>query len=534
MTVAVTATAAPTVPLSSLPGVSRLAGLHGAGDERARPFLPDSVDIRTIAARASDALSRFVSRGPDPASRGDLTAFVDGSRAAVTTGQQVGVFTGPLLSAVKASAALSLARALAAAGTDAGAVFWCASEDHDLIEVTRVLLPSAGGPVETGPEAALLERNRRPVGALAVPPEAEAIAARVPELFSGLPFSAQAAELAGLSVGRTLHGAFVDSLAWLLAGEPLAFYDAARREEKPLLLPLALRIVRERREVRARLAERAAALAAAGFPPQVTSEPSALPLFLLVSGERLLLREEGGRFSLKGYGEDRTFQEIEILERLASGEWLPSFSALTRPLAASVLLPVAATILGPAEVAYWAQMLPLFDWAGVVRPVVVPRPVVAPVDAVMRRLLARTGLAVGDLLAGRESVVARRGAGTAAGLLGRLEAARDGTGAALDGLKDELVGLDPALGRAVETTRQNVTFAFGRLAERAAAAAGRADEEWTRSVDKLFASLLPGGRLAERTYSPLPWIARYGREALATALHDQVRWNAAGLVEIDL
>jgi hypothetical protein len=157
-----------------------------------------------------------------------------------------------------------------------------------------------------------------------------------------------------------------------------------------------------------------------------------------------------------------------------------------------------------------------------------------PLDAPSRRLLQRTGLSVSDLLGGRATLVAARGAGAAPGLLAKLGAGREAALAGLDGLRGELVALDPALAKALDATRQNVGFAWGKLSEKAASSAGRADEEWAGALDRLLAALLPGGKLAERLYSPAPWLARHGRDALREALLRDVRWDAAGLVEVDL
>src|SRR5664280_2310930 len=191
--------------------------------------------------------------------------------------------------------------------------------------------------------------------------------------------------------------------------------DAASAADKPSLVPLASRIVRERAEVKKLLSERGAALEAAGHPLQVTSDPAALPLFARVGSDRLLLLETGSRLSLKGL--EGTFEAEEVVERFASGAWLPSFSALTRPLAASSLFPVAATILGPAEVAYWAQAWPLFSWAGIVPPVIVPRPLVALVPAATARVLSKLGFSMEDVLGGPEALLRKVGAGEARTLL---------------------------------------------------------------------------------------------------------------------
>lgn len=519
-----------TVPPERLPAIPTLALGHATGAPDVSAFLGERATREAIAARAAAVLAAF--RPREGAAPG-LEPLAAGRRAAVTTGQQVGLLTGPLLTTVKALAAAKIAAGLSGAGTDLAPVFWCASEDHDLVEVTRVPLPGPEGPVEAGPPPEPLARNRRPVGALPIAEDVDALLARARERAGPLADEESLAALSRFHAGATYREAFVASLAWLLDEPALLFADAARAEEKPALVPLAARLVRERAEVRRLLEERTAALAAAGHPPQVVSEPGALPLFAIVDGERLLLRERDGALELKGREGERLETE-EVVARFASGRWLPSFSALSRPLAASTLYPVAATVLGPAELAYWAQMLPLFDWAGIVPPVLVPRPMAAPVTAQDRRALERLGLSLADLLAGVDVLLARRGAERAAGLLDGLARVRAGALESLAELAPSFAAVEPGLAKNLETTRENVRFALEKLAERTRAAAGRADEAEAQKVRRLAAALAPGGRPAERVYGPLPWLLRHGRAGLVGPLKEQLRWDAAGLQEIEL
>jgi bacillithiol biosynthesis cysteine-adding enzyme BshC len=519
-----------TVPLGSVPAIPALALGHATGSPDVAAYLGERASRGAIAARAAAVLAAFRPRDGAAPGLADLAA---GRRAAVLTGQQVGLLTGPLLTAVKALAAVKIAAELSAEGTGLAPVFWCASEDHDLVEVTRLPLPGPDGPLEAGPDPEPLARNRRPVGALPVAEDVGAILARARETAGSLADEESLAALARAHSGATYREAFVASLAWLLDEPALLFADAARAAEKPALVPLAARLVRERAEVRRLLDARAAALAAAGYPPQVVSEPGALPLFAIVDGERLLLRERGGALELKGRDGERLDAE-EAVARFESGAWLPSFSALSRPLAASTLYPVAATVLGPAELAYWAQMLPLFEWAGIVPPVLVPRPMVAPLAAPDRRALEKLGLSLADLFAGVDAHLARRGAARAAALLDGLSAVRDGALGGLSALAPGLAAVEPGLAKNLEATRENVRFALDKLAERTRAAAGRADEAEARQVRRLAASLAPGGRPAERVYGPLPWLLRHGRAGLVGPLREQLRWDAAGLQEIAL
>lgn len=520
------------IPPERVPGLNTLAVGLSTGAPEVTRFLPDPPGLEAVAARAEKVLAAF-RRAPRPGAAPGLLDLAEGRAAAVVAGQQVGALTGPLLTLVKAAAAVGLARDLSETHA-AVPLFWCASEDHDLVEVSRLPLPSAEGPRDAGPDAAPLLGNRRPVGGLPVGVDLD-FARTLLSDGAGPPACPEDVEtLLGFSRGRTYLEAFVDTLRWLLPDPSLHFTDAARREDKPALVPLAARLVRERQAVRRLLDGRAGALAAVGHRLQVTSEPRALPLFAIVAGERLLLREEGDRLALKGGPDGETLDTEDVVARFESGEWLPSFSALTRPLAASVLFPVAAAILGPAEIAYWAQSYPLFDWAGIVPPVLVPRPMAAIVDPTSESLLGRTGLTLAALLSGREEVLRSHGSGRAREVLEALERLKERSGRELDALRQPLLAVDPTLARPLDATRQNLDFTLAKLLEKAAAAAGRADETFARQVDRLLLALVPGGQLAERTYGPLPFLARYGREAFVEALLSQLDWSLSGVQEIRL
>ena len=235
-----------TVPLESVPGIPALALAHATGGAGAAPFLGEPATAAAIAARAERVLAAFRPReGADET----LSELARGRRAGVLAGQQVGLLTGPLLTTVKALAAVQIARELSSRGTDLAPVFWCASEDHDLVEVTRISLPGADGAVEAGPDPAPLAGNRRPVGALPVETVVAAVLDRAREGAGAIADAESLAALGAAHAGATFREAFVASLSWLLDEPGLLFADAARREDKPALVPLATRLANLRQVI---------------------------------------------------------------------------------------------------------------------------------------------------------------------------------------------------------------------------------------------------------------------------------------------
>jgi hypothetical protein len=128
----------------------------------------------------------------------------------------------------------------------------------------------------------------------------------------------------------------------------------------------------------------------------------------------------------------------------------------------------------------------------------------------------------------------KKGAGEARALLERLGAIRKNALRALEAEEPALLAVDPSLEKAVLLTREKTSFAFEKLVEKAAAAAGRADERTVAQVNRLLEEILPGGALAERVYSALPYVLRFGREAVVGALRRELVWNEPGLQVISL
>ncbi|MGE5715483.1 MAG: bacillithiol biosynthesis protein BshC, partial [Acidobacteriota bacterium] len=233
------------ISLSRVPGIPDLARGLATGTPDVSAFLPDRPDLETIEKRASAVLAAYRPRAVSRDVDSRLAAFARGEGTAVFTGQQAGLFGGPLLTLVKALAAEKLAARLVAEGTAAGPAFWCASEDHDLVEVTRVVLPVSDGPRDAGPDPSTLAENRSPVGALPVGVDVEALVAKAAAGFSQPPDEEAVTAMTAAHRGKTFFEAFSATLAWLLGGS-MPVFDAANPSDKPALVPLACRLVRER------------------------------------------------------------------------------------------------------------------------------------------------------------------------------------------------------------------------------------------------------------------------------------------------
>ena len=138
---------------------SDAAGFHGdyaRAREEALRFLPRhpgresdweervaEVEGREPAGTVWERAAREAERlGADETSREGAAALAAGRVLCVTTGQQPGLFLGPLYTIYKAMTAVALARRLQEkTGTRTVSVFWSAADDSDFGEVATAVLP---------------------------------------------------------------------------------------------------------------------------------------------------------------------------------------------------------------------------------------------------------------------------------------------------------------------------------------------------------------------------------------------------------
>jgi len=455
--------------------------------------------------------------GGDEKTQEHIRLLRQGGAVAVVTGQQAGLFGGPAYSVYKAMTAIRLAERMTSEGTRAVPVFWLASEDHDVAEVNHTeFLDSSRRPVAL--RDAAHEGSDVPVGQIFFDASIEELRARALALWPR-ESAAEAEEfLSGYAPGNSYAQAFGCLMQRLFAGRGLVVLDPGHEALHALSRPLLRRALEEATELRELIRQRDRALDKAGYHAQVRLRENATLLFALVDGHRVPVRRRGRGFLLEGRGERSAQELLDWLEREPE-----CFSAnvLLRPLVQDSLLPTAAYVAGPAELAYFAQASALYDKLLGRMPVIVPRASLTLVEPAVRRLLDRYRISLPDLFRGRSSVRARLGERhLPPRLLRRLETTESRIEKLLADTASELQKLDPTLAGAADTSRRKMLYQFGKLRGKAARAQAARTEVVERHLNSLFHSLYPERALQERRLNFLSFLARYGRE-LVSRLFEQ-------------
>jgi len=433
---------------------------------------------------------------------------------AVVTGQQVGLFSGPAYTIYKALSAAKLARELSASGIRAVPVFWLATEDHDLAEVDHCWVYGRDKqPVELRLSANGGGSTQRPVGSLPIqqPP--------VDALRMALAGSLYADEIVTLveeayRPGVTLGDAFRHLLQRLLAGYGLIFIDPLDEGIRRLAAPLLATAVSKAPELSVAVAERSRQLTDAGYHAQVHFEEHTSFFFLLENGRRLPLRRKNGEYFQEG-------RRISAGELAARADHL-SPNALLRPVLQDYLLPTAAYVGGPAELAYLAQSQVLYQelLGRVTLPL--PRSGFTLIDERAKRLLHQYRLQLSDCFEGevslREKIAAKL---IPPAVENTINEVASSVASQVARLEHALQSYDPTLAEAMVRSKAKIAYQVEKIRGKAAREALRRETRVEEGVAHLNGLLYPKKHLQERFYSILPFLADHGLELLDT-IYDNV------------
>jgi len=527
------------LPFTQIPHTTRLFTDFLAYSPSIQPFYPHSPHfkewLKAEAAtlqydpsrreRVSAILERQnLSWDASPQTLANLARLRRGA-VAVVTGQQVGLFGGPMFAIYKALTAVKLAEEATAAGVDAVPVFWLATSDHDLAEVNHISLP--------GPDGLLRTLTTSSHGVAGAPVSDVRLGEEI------LPVVQEAASLLGDSEasqflresyrpGETLGTAFARFYARLFGAWGVILLDASDAELHRVAAPIYRAAVERAEELDAALIARGQALEGAGYHQQVKVTASSVLLFAMREGARTAMhrRVSGANTAEFVIGSEPVAEKLssaELLDRIATAPENFSPNVLLRPVVQDYLLPTLAYTGGAAEAAYFAQVGAVYEM--VLRRVtpIVPRFSATLVEPKVQRWLGQYGIAVPDAFQGLEALRQTLASRTLpAGLQAAFERANKSVEESFSGLQEALAKLDPTLVEASQTGVSKVHYQLDRLRERATAAELRRSEVVGRHAEGLSQALYPNGALQERGVAGIYFAARHGTELLRS-LHDTLR-----------
>ncbi len=493
----------PPLPTAFLDGrdLDLLAPLTFLDPLRSSGALPDppAVDRSELAGALATANAAY--GHPDAERLAALLA--DPETRVVVTGQQPGLYGGPLLTLTKMAAAVRWAERMSDRGQPAVAVFWVATEDHDWAEAAQATLATAAGleKLDLGDDpAALLPLGMRTFG-----PGLGELQERVRRELG----EEEAAKLR--YAGRWYRPdarfgeAFSRLMVHLLGSRSPLMLDSMLPELKRRQRPWLRRLVDRRREVDAALVAADREIEARGYPLQVQPQPGMSPLFLLHGRERRRVEWRGDDgWALRGVDDDPA--PIDRLRRiLEENPSVVSPGVLARPAIQDAVLGTTLQVMGPSELSYMAQVRAIYPVLGIEPPATSLRPQAMVVEERHAGYLEELGISLEELSRQPldQLLAARLGEDFVAPV-------RRDVDALVAGLRSPVMALDKSLERPWRKTRDQIGRNLDQLAAKVAAAVGRRNEVWRRRLEQVQRASFPGGTLQERVLSVVHFVNRFG------------------------
>jgi bacillithiol biosynthesis cysteine-adding enzyme BshC len=499
------------IDIRRFPWINRLAADYAHDFARLAPFFAgnpddpaawrDAIARARQHARSRDAIADLIAaqqqrRGAPAEARAAAARLRDAQAVAVVTGQQAGLFGGPLYTLLKAMTAVELAARVASEqGVEAIAVFWVDAEDHDWDEVRsvnilgdddRIVSVDAGSPPGSGAgRVADVRLDASIEQTMAALEQALPATPSTPDVVAMLRSAYQA--------GTGMADAFARLIETVLGPLGLVVFESADAAAKPLARRAFLHELNGGHAAQ-RAIEAGDRLTALGYHAQVTPQADQAALFHL----------DGGRHAV-------SVGDAAMRARAEAHPEEFSPNVLLRPIVQDILFPTICYVAGPSEVAYFGQLRGVYEAFGVPMPLVYPRATATILDSNAMRFLQRTDVPFESLRAQDEAALNQLlEAQLPASVERTLEEAAQAVADRMEALAAAVPQIDATLEGAARSTLGRMQDDLKKLHGKIIQAAKRKDETLRRQFTHARAQAFPGGDPQERTIGFVSFLNKYG------------------------
>lgn len=446
----------------------------------------------------------------------NLKMISDPSTLFVFTGQQLGIATGPLYTFYKIITTIKLAHHLSTKypGYNFVPAFWLAGDDHDFEEIRSVtLLNNDNSPVIVTygeiEESGNVDNDLGSVGFLKIEDEIDLFISKVNESLRPTEFTPAIISILYESYkkGKTFADAFKDLLFKFFDKHGLIIVNPQDKELKSLLKPIFKNELENFRTHAEKLVSNSAGLEEV-YHAQVKIKP--LNLFYHYGKGRYSVEPvDHNEFKLRRKKVKFTKEELNNLIETEPENF--SANVVLRPICQDFLFPSAFYVAGPAEVSYYAQIIPLFSYFQLPVPMVFPRAGATILERNVSVLSDKFGLQISDFFVRREDVI-KLAASRLSGI--NLEEIFEKAGLELsetiEYLKNALQHIDKTLLDPSDKLKLRIVSGLEELKKKAEIARIKRNESTLNQVKKALNLILPNGILQEREINIIYFMNKYG------------------------
>jgi bacillithiol synthase len=468
--------------------------------------MPDRSKLNSIIS------NQYKELNPSEKTSNNINMLKDGKTLAVVTGQQLGIIGGPLYTFYKIITAIKLSNYLSERYDEYNfiPIFWLEGDDHDFNEVRSINV------IDENNEVAVInyddgvsdEEDRGSVGQIKINES-------INNFFEDLSKKLRDTEFKGdlldklkdfYKPGKSFKDAFKELIFWFFDAYGLVIFDPQNPEFKTLLKPVFKKEINDFRLHTEKLVNVSAKLEEI-YHAQVKVHP--VNMFYSNDEGRFLIEPVESEFRLKR--KRKKFTHEEILENIEASPQNFSPNVLLRPICQDFILPTAFYIAGPSEIAYFAQVTPLYKMFEIESPIIYPRASLTIVEKNISSVLSKYELEVQDVFTDPEKLKTKIVKSISKVTLDEIfKDSSNKIEIAFDQLKEKLFEFDKTISDASSKYKQKIFNDLENLKGKALEAQKKKHETTLRQIDKVINSLYPHSNLQERELNFIYFAHKYG------------------------
>lgn len=469
---------------------------------------------------------QYLNLNPSNLTKQNLKKLSDKKTLTIVTGQQLGIIGGPLYTFYKIITAIKLSRFLSERYDDYNfvPVFWLEADDHDFNEVRSVKIINEDNSILTVGYKEEIEEDdlKQSVGLIKLD-------GSINDFFDNLTRSLKETEFKSklleqlkdfYKADRTFKEAFKDLLFNYFDDYGLIIFDPQDSEVKSLFKPIFKKEITDFRNHTEQLVHVSATLEEL-YHAQVKVKP--VNLFLRVDEGRYSIEPVENEYRLKR--KRKSFTQEQLLELLDNEPDKFSPNVLLRPICQDYLLPTAFYIAGPSEIAYFAQIKPLYDLYNITQPMIYPRSSATILENSISNSLEKNSLTINDIFFDIDTVKKR--------IINSIEESsvdeifsgiENQIEVTFDQLKEKLLDIDKTIADSSNRYRDKILSTINELKSKAEKAQQKKYEVTLRQIDRAAIHLFPNSNLQEREINFVYFANKYGEDFLKK-IFDELQIN---------
>lgn len=466
-----------------------------------------------------DALNNFHSElGISSGQTAQIKKLSQKNALAVVTGQQLGMYGGPVFTIYKTLTTIILARKYEQElNVPVVPVFWMADEDHDFEEIAWSGILGRQDFIKVQLNQ---EETNTPVAFVKLDGSLEKFRKEVKDEMFETDFSEHLWNILDrhYQAGKTHGEAFAGFINELFADEGLLIAGSNHKNLKQLVANDLAKSISSADEVYEAIESKSTELESL-FHRQVMNGDSNL-FYLNQSLERIKIHRKDEQWT----AEDQKWTTEELVKLVQDSPERFSPNVFLRPVIQDRLFPTLGYVAGPGELAYYGQMRSLYELYGLDMPLIIPRYTATIIESGIDRILEKLPFKVCEYdrrIEDLESAYIEQTDHV------DIEEVFNEWKVNLEKIAEKplkmIDNIDPTLDGTVGKTVAGFENELNKLKGKVYRSIKQQEETQLKRIEKIKISLFPDGSLQERGVSPVYFMNKYGTDIWHKMLNEMTQ-----------